>query len=248
MRILFLISFLILVFFCSCQANKRSGLVIATAANVQFAMDELIHTFTNETGIPCEMVLGSSGKLTAQIREGAPFDVFVSADVKYPEELYKKGLTTAAPDIYAYGKLVLWSLMDEIPDLTGDQVRHIAIANPKTAPYGVAAIEALRYDGIYAQVRDKLVFGESISQTNQFIISKTAEVGFTAKSVVLSPEMKGVGHWKEVQEGTFTPIAQGVVLLNRKHSLHPDSRQFYQFLFSEKARIILEAYGYQVPR
>lgn len=242
----FLILFILTLMCPGCQDDRKQAIVIATAANVQFAMDELIRAFSEESGTTCETVLGSSGKLTAQISEGAPFDVFVSADMKYPEELYKNGLTTGPPEIYAYGKLVLWTLSDSLPDLTDRRVKHIAIANPKTAPYGTAAVEALKNAGILERVQDKLVYGESISQTNQFIISKTADVGFTAKSVVLSPEINGQGRWEEIDEKAYTPIAQGAVIIQQREPLKKGAEAFYLFLFSEKAKQILQHYGYRV--
>lgn len=247
----FAASFIFLLSLASCQTRKPQPLIIAAAANVQFAMQELIDAFQKETGAPCEIVLSSSGKLTAQIQEGAPFHVFVSADMIYPEVLFKNGLTTGPPEIYAYGKLVLWTLAEDVepsPEgLVSDQVRHIAIANPKTAPYGTAAIEALRHFGIFEKTEPKLVYGESISQTNQFIISKTADAGFTAKSVVLSPKMKNKGHWEDVDENAYTPIAQGAVIIQRGgEEAKNEAREFYRFLFSEKARGILQAYGYEV--
>ncbi len=248
----FALFFLLLLTLVSCKNRKSQALVIASAANVQFAMQELIAEFQNETGIPCETVLSSSGKLTAQIREGAPFHVFVSADMTYPEDLFKNGLTTGPPEVYAYGKLVLWTLrsdLDPTPErLTQDDVRHIAIANPKTAPYGSAAVEAMRHFGIFEKTEPKLVYGESISQTNQFIISKTADAGFTAKSVVLSPEIKTQGRWVEIDQTAYTPIAQGAVVIQRNGEVKAEAMEFYRFLFSEKAKQTLQAYGYEVKR
>ena len=181
----------IVVLMISCGRNEKEGpLTIATAANMQFAMEDMIRAFEVAADISCELVVSSSGKLTAQIHEGAPFDILISADMKYPEDLYRAGLTETPPQVYAYGKLVLWSLQDSLElslqALKSPNVRHVALANPETAPYGKAALEVLQYHGIYEEVREKLVFGESIAQTNQFIISKAAEAGFTAMSVVLA--------------------------------------------------------------
>lgn len=211
-------------------------------------MEELTKAFSEETGISTELVLGSSGKLTAQISQGAPFDVFVSADMKYPEKLYLDGLTTAAPKVYANGKLVLWSLQKKVPHnlefLTNAETVHVAIPNPKNAPYGLAARQALQHQQVYEKVKEKLVYGESISQANQFIISGTAEVGFTAKSVVLSPELKGKGNWVEVAEESYAPIRQGVVVVKKQGKKMAEAEKFFTFLFSDKARNILQRYGY----
>ncbi|MGH2646558.1 MAG: molybdate ABC transporter substrate-binding protein [Ginsengibacter sp.] len=230
--------------------NGTGKLNIAVAANMQFAMQEISKTFTTKTGITCDLVISSSGKLTAQIKQGAPYDLFVSADMKYPSELFTTGFATNQPKIYAYGKLVLWSMIDTIKpsiDLLKDPgIKHIAVADPKTAPYGEAAIEVLKHYGIFENVKDKLVYGESISQTNQFITSKSAEIGFTAKSVVLSPAMKNKGQWTDVEEASYPAIAQGVIMIKQKAGQQNNAEKFYNFLFSDDAKKILENFGYSV--
>ncbi len=248
-RIIFLL-FSCFVAFTSCQQKENDKLKVAVAANMQFAMKELSKSFTEETGIACDLIISSSGQLTAQIKSGAPYNVFVSADMKYPTELFTAGHTTDKPAIYAFGKLVMWSMIDSIKPsidvLKKPDIKHIAIANPKTAPYGTAAIEALNHYNVYEDVKNKLVYGESISQTNQFIISKSAEAGFTAKSVVLSPEMKGKGNWTDIDEVDYSPIAQGAVVLKHNGSQQEDAQKFYNFLFSQKAKDILKNFGYSV--
>jgi molybdate transport system substrate-binding protein len=238
----------LIILFVSCQLDNTSKLTIATAANVQFAMAELTAEFTNETGIEAEIIRGSSGKLLAQIMEGAPYDVFVSADTKYPNTLFEAGKTEEKPAIYGYGKLVLWSnkngIEPSIKILSTDSITHIAMANPKTAPYGVATEEILKHYGIYEQVKDKLVLGESIGQTNQFINSGAAEIGFTAKSVVLSPQLANNGKWIGLDSTTHTPIAQGVVVIKKEGKNTEQAQEFYRFLFSEKAKTVLKRFGY----
>ena len=243
----------IIFLFVSCKPSsdkkaKPATLTIATAANMQFAMKALSDRFTQQNGVRCNLVVSSSGKLTAQIKEGAPFDIFVAANMKYPDEVFKAGLATEAPRVYAYGKLVLWSLLDGVEPsleaLTEESIRYVALANPKTAPYGVAAIEVLQQRQIFDQVEPKLVYGESIAQTNQFITTKSAEVGFTAMSVVLSPKMKGKGKWVTLEE-SYSPIEQGVIVVNRK-KVNPIALQFYEFLFSTEAKNILKEFGYTV--
>jgi molybdate transport system substrate-binding protein len=243
------IAFLFLIFF-SCKQNNQPKLRLAAAANMQFAMLELSDAFTKETGIACETIISSSGKLTAQIKEGAPFDVFVSADMKYPKDLFENGFTTSKPNIYAYGKLVIWTMNKQLsPDFESfskKQVKYIALANPKTAPYGYSAFEALNRKNIYNSVKDKLVFGESIAQTNQFITTYAAQIGFTSKSVVISTKLKDKGNWKEVDPDLYTPMAQGVVVLKNRNDQILQAEKFNDFLFSAKGKEILNKFGYSV--
>jgi molybdate transport system substrate-binding protein len=242
---------ILLILIPGCRKRDSEKLIVATAANMQYPMKELIGEFTRQTGIECEAVISSSGILTAQIREGAPFDIFVSADMKYPIELFRDGYTLSEPEIYAYGKLVLWTLRaglkPSISLLTVDSIQFIALPNPRTAPYGLAAVEVLNQHGIFQLVENKLVYGESISQTSQFIVSGAAEIGFTAKSVVLSPEVEDKGMWIDVAPDDYTPIAQGTVILKNKRRQLRKARSFYKFLFSSKCKEILDKFGYSVP-
>lgn len=235
----------------SCRHRESKDLRIAVAANMQFAMEELTTAFTKETGITCELIVSSSGKLTAQLQEGAPYDVFLSADMNYPEVLYRAGLTVAAPQVYAKGGLVLWTantdLRPNMELLTSDPIDRIAIANPKTAPYGRAAIAALRHYGIYESVQDKLVYGESIAQVNQFIQSQAATIGFTATAVVHSPMLQDEGNWTLVPSSSYTPIEQGYVVLVSNKRREQNGQRFGDFLSSPSGRQILESYGYLVP-
>ncbi|MEL6535707.1 MAG: molybdate ABC transporter substrate-binding protein [Bacteroidota bacterium] len=237
------------LFLLGCTQEEKQGVRVATAANVQFAMERLAVDFEAKSGYPVEIILGSSGKLKAQIEQGAPFDVFLSADVRYPEELHKSIGYLYTPKTYAYGKLVLWSLDTakalEFPTLVSPGIRHIALANPKTAPYGAAAQLVLQNLALTETLQDKLVYGESISQVNQFVVSQTADLGFTARSVVTSPKMQSTGQWIPVADSLYTPIAQAALLLQRD-SLHgkPSAQEFYEYLFTEAAQGILEEFGY----
>ena len=215
---------------------------------MQFVIKDLVESFTNSTGIECEIIISSSGKLTAQINEGAPFDVFVSANMKYPNDLFEKGLTLGKPKIYAHGKLVMWSMKNEITPsillLENDKIKHIAVANPKTAPYGNAAIEVLNHFQILKKLEPKLVYGENIAQVNQFINSQAAEIGFTSKSVVLSPKINNKGNWVEIDESIYSPIAQGIVCLKNDPSKKNNALKFSDFIFSKKGKEILNTFGY----
>ena len=146
----------------ACQPTAYQGITIATAANVQYAMQELIEAFTTKEGIACQTVVGSSGKLTAQIKEGAPYQLFVSANMKYPQNLHQQGFTVEPPKVYARGQLVLWTqypnLTPTTQSLSHSKVQHIALANPKTAPYGEAAWQVLQKTGLASRLKEKLVF------------------------------------------------------------------------------------------
>ncbi|SHJ16066.1 molybdate ABC transporter substrate-binding protein [Aquimarina spongiae] len=240
----------ILIFSAACVEQKSEDLRIAVSANMQFTIDDLVAAFKERTGIRCQVIIGSSGKLTAQIKEGAPYDIFVSADTSYPDQLFKEGYTMSAPKIYGYGKLVVWSRLDStiplIPLLTSQQVHHIAIANPKLAPYGKASVEVLKKMKVYDDIREKLVFGESILQTNQFVISGAAEVGFTSKSVVLSNKVKDIGSWVAVDQRDYKPIAQALVVIKHEGDQYKKAERFQEFFFTNTAKTILEKSGYTI--
>ena len=247
-RFLFIV---ILAVFTACRTTEEhKTITIATAANMQFAMQELADTFTQKTGTSCDVVISSSGKLTAQIKEGAPYDIFVAANMKYPQEVYAAGRAKTKPKVYAYGKLVLWSLNENIgvdlETLESEAIHHIALANPKTAPYGTAAVSALMQLKVYDRIENKLVWGESSSQTNQLILSGAAELGFTAMSVVKAPSMQSRGVWISVADSLYDPIEQGVVLIEHATTTKPEAAAFYEYLFSEEAQKILQDFGYSI--
>ncbi|MFZ0454907.1 MAG: molybdate ABC transporter substrate-binding protein [Ignavibacteriaceae bacterium] len=253
MKYLFLILYFIFIIPLSENVSAQRQITIAAAANVQYAMEELKAEFKEETGIDVSVVIGSSGQLTAQIKEGAPYDIFISADMKYPLSLYSNKDAVDSPKVYAEGSLVIWTMRkgirfdSELDVLLSDKVSKIAAANPRTAPYGIASIEALKHFGIYDKSKNKLIYGESISSVNQFIYSKAVEAGFTAKSVVLSPKMKGKGKWMEIEHDAYKPIKQGCVILKYGYINHKkESKIFYNFLFSAKAKSILSNFGYIV--
>lgn len=248
MRKFYIVIVLALLTACSSSSKSEEKITIACSANMQFAIEEIISAFEEKTGITCDLVTGSSGKLTAQILEGAPYDLLVSADTYYPEEIYSSGLSEGKPKVYGKGQLVLWTTNPEIKAdlniLTDERIKHIAIANPKTAPYGVAAENVLKELQIYERIKDKLVYGESISQVNQFVSSGSADIGFTAMSAVLSDEMKDMGNWISISDSLYDPIAQAVVVMKGERS--EEAQKFVDFLFSEKGLEILVRFGYLV--
>ncbi len=238
----------------SCSASAQAGqLTVAVAANVKYAFDELAVEFKKETGIEVQGVFGSSGKIAAQVKSGGPYDVFLSADTESPDALYREKLAASEPRIYAYGVLVLWTRKDidlgkELAVVNDTAVQKVAIANPRLAPYGRAAVQALEKAGLGKTVEHKLVYGESIGQTLQFADAGAADIAFAAKSLAVAPELAGKGKWVEVQKGSYEPIAQSVVVLKHGAETRPEAaRKFVDFLFTPKARAIFKKYGYLLP-
>lgn len=231
----------------------EESLTVAVAANVKYVFDELKTEFKKSSGIEANGVVASSGKLNAQIKSGAPYDVFMSADMKFPRDLFREGYAVAAPRVYAQGVLVLWTLSpldlkQGMRVLSHPAVKKVAMANPKLAPYGEEAMHALDFYKIRADVESKLIYGESIAQVNQYIDTQAVEIGFTAKSVVLAPQMQGRGKWTEVPRESYQPIAQGMVMLKHGAETNAEAaKRFMAFITSDKARAILEKYGYILP-
>ena len=237
----------------SFNAALAEPLTVAVAANVKFVFDELRAEFKKSTGIDANGVFASSGKINAQIKSGAPYDVFMSADMEFPQALYKDGLAVTPPTVYAQGVLVLWTLQPldmsrGLEILKHPSVKKVAIANPKLAPYGLEAMRALDYFKLRAAVEPKLIYGESIGQVNQYIDTQAVEIGFTAKSVVLAPQMLGHGKWIEVPRESYQPISQGIVMLKHGNETNATAaKKFMEFMASAKARSILEKFGYTLP-
>ena len=253
----FLLQFTLLLTLWACQNNKEKDqansekvLRIAVAANMRSTAEELLRAFEAEHGIVCELVSSSSGKLTAQIMQGAPYDVFLSADLDYPTVLFEKEFTTGPPRIYAEGSLVLWTLKEGMqPSLTvldSDQIQRIALANPKIAPYGMAAQTVLERSGLIAGLSKKLVYGESLGQTNQFIASGAAEIGFTSKSAALEHDGLGHSRWIELDKDLYAPLEQAMVLLKSNSELLPEAELFQDFVFSDIAEEIFLEHGYKL--
>jgi molybdate transport system substrate-binding protein len=233
----------------------RAGeITIAVAANVSYAIDALKEEFgKSHPDVRVKVILGSSGKLTAQIRHGAPYGLFMAANMTYPEALYRDGIALSQPVVYAEGALAMLSVRPNLIEqgmtvIADKRVRKIAIANPKTAPYGMAAVEAIGNSGLLDEVRSKFVYGESISQTVSYTVTAT-DIGFIAKSSLFSPKMAHFEEgrqWVAVNPDLYTPIKQGIVLLRASDGAD-DYRDFYEFMRSAQARVILKQYGYIVP-
>ena len=224
---------------------------IAVAANVSYAIDELKVEFAKTNpDTKVQVTLGSSGKLTAQIKNGAPYGLFMSANMKYPEALYDDKIAITKPIVYAQGALAYLSAREQdfskgISLLEDDKIIKIAIANPKTAPYGKAAAEALKNANIYDAVKSKFVYGESISQTVSYAVM-AAEIGIIAKSSLYSSKMSQYRenvNWSPVDSGLYTPIQQGIVLLKNSED-DKAYKAFYDFILGDKAKVIFKKYGY----
>jgi len=227
---------------------------VAAAADLTFVFKDVAARFEKETGIAVRLSFGSSGNFFAQIQNGAPFDIFFSADAGYPQQLESAGLTEPGTFYsYARGKIVLWAPKGSSIDvarglgvLAEPDVRKIAIANPEHAPYGRAAVAALQHEGLYDRVRDKLVLGENISQAAQFAVSGSADVGIVALSLALSPTMKDQGKFFEIPESSYPPIDQAAVIL--KSSRNKDAaRQFLDFLRRPEIAALMRSYGFTLP-
>jgi molybdate transport system substrate-binding protein len=236
------------------SALAAQTITIAAAANLKYALDDITKEFTKESGIDVKIITGASGKLTQQIMSGAPYDAFLSADVEYPTKLALGGFTTTPAQVYAYGSLVLWSdtgidLSKGVAVVADPSVKKIAVANPKTAPYGIEAMNAMKYYKVADSATPKIITAESISQVGAYVTTKAVDLGFMAKSIVLSPEMKNVGKWIEVDPKTYNTIDQAMVgLKNGSPENQIAAKKFIRFMSSAKAQNILKANGYVLPK
>jgi len=232
--------------------NTDGKLTIAAAANLRFVLAELESDFEKNNTTDLEIIYASSGKLTSQIINGAPFDVFLSANMKFPLALFKENLTTGEPMVYALGTLIMWSTKDldlskGLNRLLEDDIEKIAIASDKHAPYGSAALEALKSAQVYSKIESKLVYGESVSQVNQYVKSESVDVGLTNKSVVIGMTQDN-GIWHDVDTALYTQIEQGIVITNRgAEHRGKDCQTFLNYLFSSTAQEIFAKYGYLAP-
>jgi molybdate transport system substrate-binding protein len=242
-----------LVLCCGCASGAvaQQKITVAVAANMQYTIEAIKAEYQTTDAAEISIVVGSSGQLAQQILHGAPFDIFISADTSFPQRIAQASLAAMPPRVYAQGVLVLWSVKKDVvpkPDLTlltDPGICHISIANPVTAPYGAAAEYILKKYNIYESVVGKLVTGESILQASQFIVTGAADIGFTAKSIVISDVMKGKGVWVELNRSDYPPIAQAAVLI-KQATPNAAAAKFYAFLFSAKAKAIYQQFGYIV--
>ncbi|HMH01013.1 MAG TPA: molybdate ABC transporter substrate-binding protein [Terriglobales bacterium] len=260
MRITFLGLVLFLSFSTLAQTSPpkpplaAQEITVAAAADLQFVMQDVATRFRKETGNRVKLIYGSSGNFFQQIQNGAPFDMFFSANLDYPRKLEAAGLTEPGTFYqYAIGKIVIWVPNDSKVDvssglqsLLNPAIKKIAIANPQHAPYGQAAAAAMKKENIYDKVADKFVLGEDISQTASFVLSRSADAGIVALSLALSPNMKDKGRYAEIPAADYPAIEQACVIL--KSSQQKDTaRAFLKFIQTPTVADLFRTYGFDVP-
>jgi molybdate transport system substrate-binding protein len=244
----------VLAFVFAVPFGKAQEITVAAAADLQFAFPDVAARFQKDTGKSVKLIFGSSGTFFAQIQNGAPFDIFCSADIDYPRKLESVGLTEPGT-LYSYatGKIVLWvpnqsklDLSKGLRVLLDPSIGKIALANPEHAPYGRAAVAAMKHENIYETISGKFVLGENISQAASFVTSGSADIGIVALSLALAPAMKQKGRYVEIPADTYPVLEQAAVIL--KSSRKKDvARQFVDFLKTPPILELMRSYGFSVP-
>lgn len=227
-------------------------ITVAAAADLKFAMDEIVASFNkSHPKDQVEVIYGSSGKFFTQIKNNAPYDMYFSADINYPLELAKKGLAASEVIPYALGRIVLWSnSMDAskmtLESLTDPAIKKIAIANPKHAPYGKRAEEALKSIKLWEKVESRLVFGENIAHTAQFVETRNAQVGIIALALALNPTLSKQGGYYLIPDKLHQPLEQGYIITKRAAD-KPLAKLFSGYMTSKESRRIMIKYGFVLP-
>jgi molybdate transport system substrate-binding protein len=249
----------VLALFFAIEPTPAAGaetVTIAAAADLTYCIEDLNRSYQqSHPDTELKLSVGSSGNFSAQIQNGAPFDVFLSADIQYPKNLSNGGFVDPSTlTVYAVGRIVLWTTKPETVNLDRGlevlrdrtAVKKIAIANPEHAPYGRAAKAVLENSGLWTEVQDRIVQGENIAQTAQFVQTGNADAGFVALSLVLSPNLKNTGRYFEVDPKLYPRLEQAMVLTTTG-SKRPMARAYFQFLRSPAARKIFDQYGFTLP-
>ena len=230
-------------------------IAVAAASDLNFAIKDLIAEYEKATGNHVKLSLGSSGNFYAQIQNGAPFDLYFSADIGYPKKLEEAGLTVPGSLYrYAVGRIVLWTNHNSHRDvskgldvLRDPAIKKIAIANPKHAPYGRAAVAAMQHFKVYDEAKERLVLGENISQAAQFIESGACDVGIIALSLALAPTMKAAGSYWEIPREAHSPLEQGAAIL-RSSKQQKTAQQFLEYMQGSQGQEIMSRYGFTLPQ
>lgn len=241
---------LIIIVFSSNTFFAQEKTTIVVAANLKTAMDSIAKTYKQANPSDnIQISYGASGKFYEQISNGAPFDVFFSADMNFPTKLKENRFAISAVKLYAIGRIAIWSkkidpTIQKMNSLLDPKVKKISIANPTTAPYGTKAVESMKRSKIYDKVKNNLVYGENIAQAAQFVAFGAADIGIIALSDVLSPAMKKErGKYYVIPQENHAPLEQGAIIL--KHAKgNATATKFYDYISSEKAKAILTYYGY----
>jgi molybdate transport system substrate-binding protein len=237
------------------KESAPTKLSIAAAADLKFALDDLIKEFERKyPATKVNVTYGSSGNFFAQFQSGAPFDLFFSADIAYPRKLAETGLGADDVFLYAIGRIVVWVPKDSqvpvdklgINALLEPSVHKIAVANPEHAPYGRAAVAAMKALNVYDKVASRLVYGENIAQTAQFVQSGAADIGILALSLAVAPQMRDAGRFWQVRLDAYPRIEQGGIILKSSRNLET-ARAFRDFVLGDHGREVLEHYGFYLP-
>ena len=237
------------------KESASTKLSIAGAADLKFALDDLIGEFERKyPAIKVNVTYGSSGTFFAQFHSGAPFDLFFSADIAYPQKLAERGLGADDVFLYAIGRIVVWVPKESplaleklgIKALLEPSVRKIAVANPEHAPYGCAAVAAMKALSVYDKVASRLVYGENIAQTAQFVQSGAADVGILALSLAVAPQMRDAGRFWQVPLEAYPRMEQGGIILKSSRNLET-ARAFRDFVLGDHGREALKKYGFDLP-
>lgn len=235
------------------SAPAHAGaLAIAAAADLKFAMEEIVAAFRHaHPADRIETIYGSSGKFHTQIRQGAPFDLYFSADIRYPQMLAEEGLAASAVRPYAFGRIVLWSTSRDartmkLADLADPSIGRIAIANPRHAPYGKRAEEALRAAGLWEKVESRLVMGENIAQTAQYVQTGNADIGIIALALALNRELASKGGYALIPDHLHQPLEQGFIV-TRRAAGNRLAEQFADYMSTPEARRVMVKYGFVLP-
>lgn len=237
------------------QVSANDVPAIAAASNIKFVLDELAQKFTQDTELKVRISYGSSGNFVAQIKHGAPFQLFLSADEKYIHQLVNLGVTVDDGVLYAVGRLAIAApknsplqLDTELAGLKalmdGGKLKHFAIANPDHAPYGERARSLLTRLGLWELIVPQLIYGENVSQAAQFVVSGSTQGGIIALSLAISPQFQKMGHYQALPESSHDPIYQRMVLINKAGST---AKAFYDYLQTDTARQVFSDFGFGLP-
>jgi molybdate transport system substrate-binding protein len=244
---------LLLVITCAISSTALAEkITIAAAADLKFAMDEIVAAFKQvNPADQVEVIYGSSGKFHTQVQQNAPYDLYFSADIAYPRKLAADGLAASEVKPYAFGRIVLWSATLDASKMTLDslldaKITRVAIANPRHAPYGKRAEEALRSAGLWDKVEPKLVYGENIAHTAQFVQTGNAQVGIIALALAVNPELSSKGGYWLIPDNLHEPLEQGFIITKRAES-NALAKRFADYMGGQAARAVMVKYGFVLP-